>query len=149
MNAMKQDAVRKKEGGNQAGAALLAVIIGILIVATIGTAIISATMSSTSLQLGAVDSVSGYFLAESGMHYALTYLQPEMDAGLDPDTPVTGSMALLNNKTFTLPANGGQFHLVLSHNGCPGTACAYTLVVTGIPNAKTKRTVTYTITPSS
>jgi len=136
-----------KTARDQAGAALLAVIIGIVLVATIGTAIISATLSTASLQLGAVDTVGGYFLAEAGMHYAMRYIAPEMDSGGDPDAPGSGTMDLLDGKTFTLPNSAGQFHLSLSHSGCPGASCTYTLVATGIPNQRTKRSITYQITP--
>ena len=131
--------------GRQGGAALVMVILAILLVAGIGAAVLSVSSTSTILQVGSVDNLNAYALAETGRNYALTYIVPEKDAGGNPNTSGTGTMALLNNKTFTLPSGLGQFKLQLSHANCPGSTCVYTLVSTGMPSANVKRTVTYLI----
>lgn len=129
---------------SQQGAALIGIIVSILVVASIGTAILSMTATSSRIQIGSIDSLNGLFLAESGKNYALQYINQEMATNGDPDT---GTIPLLNNKTFTLPDNAGQFHITLSQTHCPGTNCAYTLISTGIPNSTAARELTYQIRP--
>jgi len=142
---------------NAAGSVLVIIILSIVIVASIGTAILTGTSNATFTQLGSVDTMNGYFLAETGKTYATSYLITEMKDGTSPDAPTTGTMALLNSKEFSIPKTSASFKLSLSHSycdgssagandcPCPGTTCTYHLKVTGKPTPSAERTVTYII----
>jgi len=141
----------------ESGSVLIMIILSIVVIGAIGAAMLSGTSSLSFIQLGAVDTMNGYFLAETGKTYASSYLITEMKNGTSPDTPTTGTMALLNDKEFSIPKTSASFHLTLSHSfcdgsapgagdcPCPGTTCTYHLVVIGKPNDHTARTVNYII----
>lgn len=128
---------------SQQGAALISIIISIVFISIIGTAAITSKGTSSRIQIGSIDNLNGYFLAESGRNFALQYINPELEATGDPDT---GTIPLLHNKTFVLPNNTGRFLLTLSQTNCPGTSCVYTLGSTGIPYNAVARQITYEIT---
>jgi len=133
----------KSQANSETGGALISVIVAIIVISTIGTAIISITSTSTHIQINSVDNIHAYFLAESGRNYALPFIEVEMDAAGDANDAVTA----LHNKTFNLP-NGTSFSLTLSYTNCTtGGNCDYTLVSTGTPHASSERTLTYTIKP--
>lgn len=138
----------------QKGSALIMVIISILVIASLGTAMLTSTYTTSYTQIGSVDSMNGYFLAEAGKYYALKYIKDEIANNKNPEN--NRSCDILNSddctthspKTFTLP-DGSKFQLELtvSPSGCDNNnvSCTYTLVSTGIPNSKTSRELTFTI----
>lgn len=125
------------------GAILIAIIIGITLVASVGTAIVSYYSSSTASQVGAYDASKAYYLAEAGGRYAI---QQIVNLEYTANTPGTAStadrnalVAALNNRTFSLSSEG-RFTLALAFAND-----IYTLSSTGIPNSGTLRTNTYKI----
>lgn len=111
---------------SQQGSILIGVIATMVVVAVMGTAMVTLTTTSSYTQVGAFDSIKAFYLAEAGAHYAVPIIRKEAAAAGDPFAPSTGSIDLLNNKTFTM-ANGDKFHLSLDY-----TAPTYTLESVGI-----------------
>ncbi|MDH3392509.1 MAG: hypothetical protein OEL66_00765, partial [Desulfobulbaceae bacterium] len=99
---------------NQQGSILIGVIVTMVVIATLGTAIVTLTTSSSYTQIGYFDAAKAYYLAESGGRYAVPLIRQEAASGGDPFEPLTGTIALLNDKTFTM-ANGDKFHLAITY----------------------------------
>jgi len=133
--------LRKKFTGsfvNQNGSVLIAIISTMVIIAGLGVSLLNMTTSTTTGQLGAMDTFRAYYLAESGGRYALPIIQADLNS------PAT-LIAQLDGTTYTF-ANGDSFQLSLSY-----TAPDYTLVSIGTLAQGTQvlsaiRTVNYTIT---
>lgn len=122
----------------QRGSVLVAIIFTMVIIAGLGSALITMTSTATMSQFGAMDSFRAYYLAEAGGRYALPIIKKNIN---NPVALITQ----LHNKTFTL-ANNDAFQLTLSY-----AAPVYTLVAKGILNQGAQvlnatRAVTYTIT---
>jgi hypothetical protein len=140
---------------SQDGSALVMIIISIVVIASIGTAMLTSTNTSTYTQIGSVDTLNGYFLAEAGKYYALDYIKDEIANSRNPENDRSCDILNSDNctaatpKTFTLYNNSGQFKLKLTvaPSGCDNSIipCTYTLVSTGIPNSRTNRELTYII----
>ncbi len=112
--------------GNMQGSVLIGVIVTMVVVASMGVAMVTLTSTSTFTEIGALDAAKAYYLAEAGGRYAEPLIRQEAQGGGNPFHPVLGTIALLNNKTFSF-ANGDQFRLTLSY-----VAPTYTLNSYGI-----------------
>ena len=91
--------------GNETGSILIGLIIIIMIFASLTAAMLNLTSTSGFLSAEKNFHDRAYYLAESGYRYA-------MNQYLNPTTGSSATMLLnLNNTTFTLKNNAGQFHL--------------------------------------
>jgi len=124
---------------NQQGSILIAVIISISVVASLGAAMSTFLSSSTVTQTGSYDSVRAHSLGEAGGRFAIQQIMEFEYGSGSPYADRNALLAALNNQTFTL-ANGTSFHLVLTY-----ASNKYTLESTGIPRSSVSRKVTYVI----
>ena len=138
---------------NSTGSVLVMIIVAIVIIATLSAAMLTGVSSLSFTQLGSVDTMNGFFLAEAGKTYAVQYLLDDMQNNRDPDNATLGgSITLLDDKTFYIPNTNQKsfFTISLSHDNCgddnTSTTCTYHLKVTGSSTPDTQRTVTYKIT---
>lgn len=91
--------------GRENGSILIGLIIIIMIFASLTAAMLNLTSTSNFLSVETVLHDQAYYLAESGYRYA-------MNQYLNPTTgPSATRLLSLNNRTFTLANNAGQFHL--------------------------------------
>ena len=132
---------------NQNGSILVGVIITMVVVATLGTAMVTLTTTSTYTQVGAFDAAKAYYLAEAGGSYAVPIIRQEALSGGDPLEPVTGTIARLNNKTFTM-RNGDTFRLALSYLAPNYTLESYGVLRQGANTFEATRKVTFVINAS-
>ncbi len=148
---------QNKENAGERGSVLVMIIISIVIIASIGAAMLTTSTSTMYTQIGSVDSLNGYFLAEGGRDYALNQIKWELANNRSPTFNSSRSCEIFNNddctsatpKTFSLPDSVGQFSLslTLDPTDCDNDdiACTYILTSTGIPNAGTNRVLTFEI----
>lgn len=148
---------RPVESRGERGSVLVMIIIGIVVIASIGTAILTSSTTTMFTQIGSVDTLNGYFLAEGGKDYALNQIKWELANGRSPTFNNSRSCAIFNAddcasatpRTFILPNSAGQFSLSLTVDpaDCDNdtTACTYNLTSTGIPNQGTKREINFEI----
>lgn len=145
----------------QKGSVLIMIIVSIVIIATIGAAILTTTSSTMFTQIGSVDSLNGYFLAEGGKDYALNQIKWELANNRNPRTNSTRSCRIFNEddctshtpRTFTLPNSAGQFSLELEVSRVSGSGacdnssrpCVYQLTSIGMPNSGTNRVLYFEI----
>ena len=132
---------------NQRGSILVGVIITMVVVATLGTAMVTLTTTSTYTQVGAFDATKAYYLAEAGGRYAVPIIRQEALSGGDPLDPATGTIARLNNKTFTM-SNGDQFRLSLSYLAPNYTLESFGVLRQGANTFEATRKVTFVINAS-
>ncbi len=132
---------------NQHGSILIGVIITLVVVATLGTAMVTLTTTSTYTQVGAFDATKAYYLAEAGGRYAVPIIRQEALSGGDPLDPATGTIARLNNKTFTM-SNGDKFRLTLSYLAPTYTLESFGVLRQGANTFEATRKVTFVINGS-
>lgn len=96
------------------GSILIGIIVTMAVVATLGTAMVTLTNTSTFTQVGAFDAARAYYLAEAGGRYAIPIISEEIKNNGDPLDPVNGTIARLDGKTFTM-VDGEKFRLALSY----------------------------------
>ena len=89
------------------GSVLVGLIITIVIMATLGAAMLTMFSSSYMNQAYADQGRKTYFMAESGFRYAASYFLNAGDAGRD------AAMTELNNKTCNLSGNAGSFTTIV------------------------------------
>ncbi len=128
-------------GTGEGGAVLVAIIIGITVVATLGTAMTMFYTSSTVSQTGSADFVRAYYLAEAGGRYAIKRIVDlEYGGGAPPsDTERANLVNALDGQTFSL-ADGTSFAIGLTYNDY-----LYTLTSTGNASAAASRSIMYEI----
>ncbi len=89
---------------SQRGAVLIAVVVTMVIFATLGAVMLNLFTTSTHSQFVGNRSVRAYYLAEAGYRYAASqYLNATTEAARET------ALAGLHNRTFTLANNDGQF----------------------------------------
>jgi prepilin-type N-terminal cleavage/methylation domain-containing protein len=89
---------------NQKGAVLIAVVVTMVIFATLGAVMLNLFTTSTHSQFVGNRSVRAYYLAEAGYRYAASqYLNATTEANRET------ALAGLHNQTFSLANNDGQF----------------------------------------
>ncbi len=114
---MAARAITRSKGGNpmnpkctlsgQRGAVLIAVVVTMVIFATLGAVMLNLFTTSTHSQFVGNRSVRAYYLAEAGYRYAASrYLNA---TGPNVETARETALAGLHNKTFSLANNDGQF----------------------------------------
>ena len=118
----------------QKGSALIGILITMVLVSTLGTAMLSMTTSSTFNQLGSTHAAKVYYLAEAGGRYGTSVI-------LKNFADAAGNISSLHNKTYTFSPSG-EFELGLTYNA---STKKYTLTSTG-RIADAERTITYSIT---
>jgi len=107
-------AITRSKGGNpmnpkctlssQKGAVLIAVVVTMVIFATLGAVMLNLFTTSTHSQFVGSRSVRAYYLAEAGYRYAASqYLNATTEANRET------ALAGLHNQTFSLANNDGQF----------------------------------------
>ncbi|MDH3393187.1 MAG: hypothetical protein OEL66_04220 [Desulfobulbaceae bacterium] len=132
---------------NQRGSILIGVIVTMVVVATLGTAMVTLTTTSTYTHVGAFDAAKAYYLAEAGGRYAIPIIRQEALNGGDPFDPATGTIARLNGKTFTM-TDGDMFRLVLSYAAPTYTLESFGLLRQGANAFEASRKVTFVINAS-
>jgi len=89
---------------SQKGAVLIAVVVTMVIFATLGAVMLNLFTASTHSQFVGNRSVRAYYLAEAGYRYAASqYLNATTETARE------AALAGLHNRTFTLANNDGQF----------------------------------------
>lgn len=126
---------------NQQGSVLVAIIIAMTVLAGLGASLIDSGNITNINQFGTVDSLKTYYLSEAGHRYSMNYMRSYFNGDISFSTAQTA----LNNKTFTMADNTGQFKTTLTVDTTPNPD-EYTLTVIGILSTGAERTVTYIIT---
>ena len=124
----------------QGGAILIGIILVMTLVAGVGSFMVKMNNDATQSGLGANKSNKAYYLAESGLRYALPRIDTALKAGNNPVTTLNYS-----NTAYTL-SNTDSFILTLT-----GADPTYSLVSKGSINSDgasvaAARTIKYTIT---
>lgn len=89
---------------SQRGAVLIAVVVTMVIFASLGAVMLNLFTASTHSQFVGSRSIRAYYLAEAGYRYAASqYLNATTEAARET------ALAGLHNRTFTLANNDGQF----------------------------------------
>jgi prepilin-type N-terminal cleavage/methylation domain-containing protein len=92
---------------NQKGSVLIALIVTMVVLSSIGAAMVSLTSTSTFSRVGSNSAERAYFLAESGYRYAASrYLNAADETAKDNEL-----LAMHTQQTFTLLNDNGQFEL--------------------------------------
>ncbi len=126
----------------QGGSILVATIIAMAVVASLGTAIYSFVSTSTLTQIGSMNDTKAYYLAESGGHYAIKRL-----AAIDSSNS-TARNALLAELALApyLVTNAGQFSLQSFTYAENAGFAEYRFVAKGTPtDASVSRLISYVI----
>ena len=130
----------------QQGSALIATIIAMTVLASLGTAIYSFTSSSARTQIAAMNDSKAYYLAESGGHYGIKRLV-DCEQQTGGCTTRTALLAELAAAPFVV-SNAGQFTLqAFTYDGAvsPGYG-KYGYVSTGSPaDLSISRSINYII----
>ena len=128
----------------QQGSILIGIIVTMVVVATLGTAMVTLTTTSTYTQVGAFDAAKAYYLAEAGGRYAIPIILEETRINGDPFDPVNGTIAKLDGKTFTM-ADGEKFRLSLSYVAPDYTLKSFGILRQGANTFEATRRVVYVI----
>jgi len=92
---------------DQKGSVLIALIVTMVVLSSIGAAMVSLTSTSTFSRVGSNSAERAYFLAESGYRYAASrYLNAAGETAKDNEL-----VAMHTQQTFTLLNDNGQFQL--------------------------------------
>ena len=130
----------------QKGSILIGLIITMVVMASLGAGMVYLTTTSTFNELFANNNARAYYAAESGGRYALSVIR---DAYA---TDTTGLKDKLNNQTFTMNNNGGQFRIT-NFIQSPGDPATVTFTSTGTVNPgsflQAKRQIRYDIQPAN
>ncbi len=131
---------------DQRGSVLIATILAVVVVASLGASIYSFVSTSGRTQIGSMNDTTAYYLAESGYQYALKQL-----AVLDGSntTAYNTLVSSLTAAPFTIN-NAGQFQLQNFTHTTSGGFDYYKFTAIGMPTAASiSRSIGYTVQVSS